>query len=129
MSDLATTRSNGAGPSLRAEPGPMLRIRRVPGSRASRPLFVTSARKMRPRRARSPRCRKTLQTPRSLHCFTSLAMKIGNKRIKPLQRNIVVLLPGIIELLVAQHRQHAREALAGGVGHDDFVDIAAFGGD
>ena len=38
-----------------------------------------------------------------------------------------MLLPRVIELLVAQHRQYARQAFAGGVRHDHFVDITTFG--
>ena len=45
------------------------------------------------------------------------------------QRNVVVFLPGVLELLVAQHGEGARKALAGRVRHDHLIDIAAFGGD
>src|SRR5262245_10280945 len=41
-----------------------------------------------------------------------------------LQRDVVVLLPGILELLVAQHGEGAAEAAAGAVRHDDVVDEA-----
>src|SRR6185437_2599672 len=46
-----------------------------------------------------------------------------------LERNIVVLLPGIRQLLVAQHGERAAEAAAGAVRHDDVVDEAAAAGD
>src|SRR5579863_7118633 len=45
------------------------------------------------------------------------------------QRDVVVLLPRVLELLVAQHGERAREALARCVRHDHLVDIAALGGD
>ncbi len=45
------------------------------------------------------------------------------------QRNIIVLLPRILELLVAQHGQRPRDALARRMRHDHLVDIAALGGD
>src|SRR5690606_38383883 len=41
------------------------------------------------------------------------------------QRDVVVLLPGIAEVLVAQHAQRARDTATGGMGHDHLVDIAA----
>ena len=53
----------------------------------------------------------------------------GPRNVRLSQRNVVVLLPGVLELLVAQHRQHPRQALAGRVRHDHLVDIAALGGD
>ena len=46
-----------------------------------------------------------------------------------LQRNVVVLLPGILQVLVAQHPERARHAAAGRMRHDHLVDIAALGGD
>jgi ubiquinol-cytochrome c reductase iron-sulfur subunit len=43
------------------------------------------------------------------------------------QRNVVVLLPGVLQLLVAEHVERARDALARGVRLDHIVDIAALG--
>src|SRR6476660_7157776 len=40
------------------------------------------------------------------------------------QRDVVVLLPGVLELLVAQHLTRAGDALARAVRHDHLVDIA-----
>ena len=40
------------------------------------------------------------------------------------QRNVAVLAPRVVELLVLQHGQRTGDALAGGVGHDDVVDKA-----
>src|SRR5690606_19638052 len=41
------------------------------------------------------------------------------------ERDVAVLAPRVVELLVAQHRQRAADALAGGVRHDHVVDEAA----
>src|SRR3546814_2001041 len=46
-----------------------------------------------------------------------------------LQRHVAVLLPGILQLLVAQHVERPAEAPAGAVRLDDVVDEAARGGD
>src|SRR6516164_4468238 len=43
-----------------------------------------------------------------------------------LQRDVVVLLPRVLELLVAQHLERPGDALARAVRHDHLVDIAAF---
>src|SRR6476619_6773470 len=42
------------------------------------------------------------------------------------QRDVVVLLPGVLEPLVAQHLECAGDALARAVRHDHLVDIATF---
>src|SRR5688500_11706746 len=46
-----------------------------------------------------------------------------------LERDVVVLLPGILELLVAQHGERAREPPARVARHDHVVDEAAASGD
>src|SRR5690348_13639530 len=43
--------------------------------------------------------------------------------------DVVVLLPWVLEFLVAQHAERAAEAAAGGGGGDHVVDKAATGGD
>ena len=45
------------------------------------------------------------------------------------QRNVVVLLPGVLDGLVAQHVERAADAPARGARQDHLVDIAALGGD
>src|SRR5512145_879653 len=45
------------------------------------------------------------------------------------QRNVVVLLPRILELLVPEHRERAADALARRVRQDHVVDEAAGAGD
>src|SRR5512147_2560045 len=46
-----------------------------------------------------------------------------------LQRNVAVLAPRVVELLVAQHREAAADALARLARHDHVVDEAAAPGD
>src|SRR5262249_17303507 len=45
------------------------------------------------------------------------------------KRNIVVLLPGVLDLLVAQHVERAADAAPRAVRQDHLVDVAALGGD
>src|SRR5438477_8709428 len=45
------------------------------------------------------------------------------------QRDVAVLAPRVVELLVAEHRQRPAQALAGLVGQDHVVDEAAVAGD
>ena len=54
---------------------------------------------------------------------------VGPRLASRSQRNVVVLLPGILEVLVAQHPERPRHAAAGRMRHDHLVDIAALGGD
>src|ERR1700678_4230072 len=46
----------------------------------------------------------------------------------PSQRNIIMLLPGVLELLVPQHGERARKPPSRRVRQDHLVDIAPFGG-
>jgi uncharacterized protein DUF1236 len=51
----------------------------------------------------------------------------GAAQIAALQQDVVVLLPGALEALVAQHLERTGDAFARAVRHDHFVDIAALG--
>src|SRR5687767_12734987 len=48
---------------------------------------------------------------------------------QPSQRDVAVLLPGVGERLVAQHRKGAADSAAGAARHDDVVDETAMAGD
>src|SRR3954463_44257 len=59
-----------------------------------------------------------------------LAIRIFENMVAaPSEREVVVLLPGILELLVLQHGESPGDATPGPMGHDDVVDIAAAAGD
>jgi hypothetical protein len=47
----------------------------------------------------------------------------------PLQRQIVVLFRGNLDMLVAKHRERSGDAAARRVRHDDIVDVTTLGGD
>src|SRR4051812_3288765 len=58
-----------------------------------------------------------------------LAIRIFVNMAAPSEREVVVLLPGILELLVLQHGESPGDAAPGSMGHDHVVDIAAVAGD
>jgi len=65
-------------------------------------------------------------------CFVALRAPRNDSLFqqKPaLQRDVVVLLPGIAELLLAQHGERAAESSAGAVRHDHVVDESPAAGD
>src|SRR4029078_3225870 len=49
--------------------------------------------------------------------------------LNTLQRDVAVLAPGVLDLLVAQHRERPADPPAGLVGHDHVVEKAAVPGD
>src|SRR5690606_5119777 len=58
-----------------------------------------------------------------------LAIRIFLNMARASERNVVVLLPRILELLVTKERERPRNADTRGMRHDDFVDIATLGCD
>src|SRR5210317_2190842 len=58
-----------------------------------------------------------------------LAMRIFLNICVSSERNVVVLAPRVLELLLAQHRERAADALARRVWRDHVVDVTAARGD
>src|SRR4051794_7625347 len=105
-----------AGPSPRARPGGV----RVASS--SRAPSVPKSNLM-----RAARPRKAFWRLRSLVSIRSMAMAalfVGPFSLGPFrwdwgsERDVVVLLPGVLKLLVAQHGQRPAQTLTGVVRHD-----------
>src|SRR5262245_27454050 len=64
----------------------------------------------------------TFVSPRSRHISEQRWLTLV---LVDLQRNVSVLAPRVLELLVAEHRQRAANPLPGVAGHDHVVDVPA----